>query len=126
MPRPGPFGPNVVSLKSNPPRPALNPIGKLSKEQRKIFDHTIREYHHLKRGDVPMLELYAKACVRTATAAKDKDAQAWERESRIVMAYATKLRLTAQALIEPRTAARRRVDSNRSYYDIMKEKEEDE
>lgn len=116
MPRPGQFGPNVVPLKSSRSRPELIPIGRLTKEERKTFDHTVREYHHLKRGDIPMLELFAKAYCLAAASAKGKNPQAWERHNRIVMAYLTKLRLTPQAQMEPRTAARRRADANRSSF----------
>ena len=106
---------NVLPLNASQPRPKLTPIGPLTKGERRVFDHTARENAHLKRADIPMLELYATAYCR-AVANKRKGAQAWEREARVMMALGTKLRLTPQATTEPRTAARRRAEQA-SYYD---------
>jgi hypothetical protein len=57
-----------------------------------------------------MLEGFAISVCRTA-AAKRKGPQYWERESRVMMAYGTKLRITPQSQTEPKTAARLRAEA---------------
>jgi hypothetical protein len=125
MPRPGVNASNVVPLDASKSRPKLTPIGSLTANERRVFDHTARENRHLKRADIPMLELYATAYSR-AVAAKRKGVQQWERESRVMMAFGTKLRLTPQATTEPRTVARRRAEQPVSYYDRMNQEKEPE
>src|SRR5262245_61703483 len=104
MPRRSVADQNVIPLGVSA-RHKLTPIGTLTRAERKVFDRTVRENGHLKRADIPLLELFAIACCRTA-AAKRKDPKSWQRESRVVISYGTKLRITQQAKIEPRSAAR--------------------
>jgi len=105
---------SVLPLGGSRSRPKLTPIGSLTKNERRAFDHTARQNPHLAPADIPMLELYSMAYCR-AVAAKRKGPQVWEREARVVMALGTKLRLTPQATTEPRTAARRRAEQAFSY-----------
>jgi hypothetical protein len=58
-----------------------------------------------------VLEAFAIAYCRVA-AAKHESADIWERETRIMLAIARSLRITVQATVEPRTAARRRLEYN--------------
>jgi len=104
-------------------RPKISPIGLLTKNERRVFDHTVRENGHLKRADVPLLEIYSIAFCR-AIAARKKNSQFWDREARALLAIATKLRITPQATTEAKTAARRRAEQPASYYDRMAEENE--
>jgi len=119
MPRPGA---NVYPLNLTQARPKIAPINPLSKNERKVFDVTWREHRHLKPADVLMLEAFSIS-VRRVAVAKRKGAQQWERESRVMMAYGTKLRLTPQSTTEAKTAARRRAEQGESYYDRMSKEE---
>jgi len=103
---------NIVPIDASRSRPKLNPIGMLSKDERRVFDHVARENPHLKPADVPMLELYVMAHCRTVAANKRKDAEAWEREARVTMALGTKLRITPQATQDPRRVARLRAEAD--------------
>jgi len=117
MPRP-----NVYQLPTDATRSRqqLIPIGSLSKAQLKIFHHVAHQNPHLKVADTPLLELFAMAYCRSIAADKRNDAQAWDREVRIVMALGTKLRLTPASTMEPRSVGRRRNETPQSYYDEMK------
>jgi hypothetical protein len=108
MPRPSAASLNIVPIGVSPAQ-SPTPLGSLSKAERKVFDHAVATNGHLKRADIPMLELYATAHCR-AVAKKRKGGQEWEREARVTMALGRSLRLTVQATTEPRTAARRRAE----------------
>ena len=117
MPRPNIY---ALPIDASGSRPKLTPIGTLTQSERRAFDYTARQNSHLGLGDVPLLEAFAIAYCRTA-AAKRGSAQEWERENRILMALGTKLRITVQATVEPRTAARRRAeqdDGHRKPWDL--------
>jgi hypothetical protein len=116
MPRTSANASNVVALGTSRVRPKITPIGTLTKAERRVFDHTVRENGHLKHADAQMLEMYSISCCRVV-AAKRKGPEVWEREARVMMAYATKLRITPQSTTEPRTAARRRAEQAASYFD---------
>jgi hypothetical protein len=105
--------PNIYALPIDVSRsrPKLMPIGHLTKSERRVFDYTARQNPHLMLADVPILEAFAIAYCRTASA-KRESAEVWERETRIMMALGTKLRITVQATVEPRTAARRRAEQD--------------
>jgi hypothetical protein len=124
MPRVSANALNVVQLDASKSRPKITPIGSLTRNERRVFDHTVRENGHLKRADIPMLELFAIACCRTAAAKHIKGVkgtQAWEREARTALALGRSLRVTPQSTTEPKTAARRRAEQAASYYDRMEE-----
>jgi hypothetical protein len=123
MPRPG-ANANVVPLNPSHSRVRLTPLGKLTRAERRIFDHAAITNPHLKPADVVLLEGFAMAVCRTA-AAKKKNCQYWDMESRVMLTYATKLRLTPQASVEPRTAARRRAEAPGSYYDRVRGGDDD-
>src|SRR5262245_46893968 len=105
----------VVPIDSTRSRPKLTPISSLSKQERRVFDHTARENPHLRTADVPLLEVFAMAYVRVS-AARKKSAGVWERENRILLAIGTKLRVTQQAVTDSRTAARLRAQVNPSIH----------
>jgi hypothetical protein len=121
MPRPG-ANANVVPLNPSHTRVRLTPINSLTRNERKIFNHTAITNPHLKPADVLLLEGFSMAVCRTV-AAKRKNCQFWDTESRVMLAYATKLRLTPQSSVEPRTVARRRAELPPSYYDRMAQEE---
>jgi len=104
---------SLVPLGGTYQQTTLNPIGRLTKDERRVFDHTGKENPHLKRADIPLLEAFSIAYCRVAAAKRAKP-DAWEREARVLMSLGTKLRITVQATTEPRTAARRRLEATAS------------
>jgi hypothetical protein len=101
---------SIVPLDVSIHRSKLTPLGTLTRDERKVFDHVMHENIHLKPSDIPMLELLSISycrCIR----ARRKDVAKWETEARVLMALATKLRCTVQASTFPNAAARRRAET---------------
>jgi len=105
MPRPNIYQLPTTDLSRQ--RPKLIPLSSLTKAERRAFDYVAKTNPHLGLSDVLLLEALAISFCRTMLA-KRKGSEIWERENRILMATATKLRCTVQACVEPRSAARAR------------------
>jgi len=107
---------SIVPTDASPPPSGLTPLGPLSKAEHRVFSFTVHQNRHLRARDVPLLELYAAAYCRSSKA-KRGGVQKWERETRIMMALAVKLRLTVQSTVQPRTVGRLHEQPVLSYYE---------
>jgi hypothetical protein len=88
-------------------RPKLTPISTLTKAERRAFNYIVAQNPHLGLADVLLVEAFAVSYCRTM-GAKRKGTEIWERENRILLLTATKLRCTAQSYILPRGVGRTR------------------
>jgi hypothetical protein len=81
-------------------------------------------------SDTELLITYCQSVllVRKAAAAAARDAlflQAWERAARTSAALATRLRLSPQSRLDPRTVARRASGHGMSFYELERENDDD-
>jgi hypothetical protein len=107
MPRPNIYQLPTTDLSRQ--RPKLIPLSSLTKAECRAFNYLANQNPHLGLADVLLLEALAISFCRTM-AAKREGSEIWERENRILLAIATKLRCTVQATVQPRSAARRRAE----------------
>ena len=91
------------------PRPQLVPPASLNKAERSLFAEIAAAAPHLKQSDVPLLVSFTQATIASRRSARDPSkADLWEKATRLQASLATKLRLTAQARIDPQTLGRQR------------------
>jgi hypothetical protein len=102
---------SVVRLAPKRARPRLTAPSSLTKAEQSIFDAIASDNDHLTPTDSAMLAAYAQAALKTFKLAREKGAvQDWERAARVMAMLGTKLRITAQAAVDPKTLGRRRAD----------------
>jgi hypothetical protein len=99
---------NILPLDDTGRRTQLSPLTPMPTDAQLVFDLVVRENGHLTQSDVPLVMGYALACMRVFNA-RGNTAE-WERACRVMMAYATKLRVSPQACIDPVSLGRRRKD----------------
>jgi hypothetical protein len=91
------------------PRPQLEPPRSLTKAERLLLTELAANAPHLKPSDAPLLVSYVQATIASRRSARDPSkANLWEKATRLQASLATKLRLTAQARIDPQTLGRQR------------------
>ena len=88
---------SVVKLASNAPRPRPTPPEILSTAEQSLFAELRAANKHLTATDVPMLTAYCQAITKTHRLGRSGKVADWERASRIMMALATKLKLSPQS-----------------------------
>ena len=113
---------NIIALPTT--RPRLTAPTTLNASERKAFNETVAQHPHLKIGDTPMIVAFAQATVKTFKLAKQHDVQAWERSARVMISFATKLRLTPQSHIRAVALGRKRDDPSYSVEKDDKDEEE--
>ena len=111
---------NIIALHPTPTRSRLTAPSSLAANERAVFVETVAQHPHLKPGDTAMIAAFAQAAVKTFKLAKQHDVQAWERSARVMISFATKLRLTPQSHTRAETLGRKRDQPTSSYYDRMR------
>ena len=96
----------AIQVDGMPPR-LTAPEG-LSKAERKLFDFLIGASppHHFADTDQPLLLSYIQTCVMARAAKSPAKLAIFERLVRLQAMLATKLRLSPQTRLDPRTLAR--------------------
>ena len=88
-------------------RPKLDPPPGLTKAERTLFTEIADYAQHLRPSDAPLLASYVQATIISRRSARDPARiGVWEKATRVQASLATKLRLTAQARIDPKTLGR--------------------
>lgn len=88
--------------------PELKATRKLTAAEKKVWDKVVASVSpdHFSAGDAVLLEQYVAGVVAFDKARQDEDHKAMESLGRLVLSYATKLRLTPQSRYDARAAAR--------------------
>jgi hypothetical protein len=97
----------LIDVTGTPPR-LTTPAG-LAKDERSLFDFIVDASppHHFTGSDQPLLVSYVQACLMARSAAKTPAKIAiFERVVRLQAMLATKLRLSPQTRLDPKTLAR--------------------
>jgi hypothetical protein len=111
----------VVPIDASRSRPSLTPICQLKSDERRIFDLVARENVHLTPLDTPMLTGFVRA---SAGMLKADSVEDFEKLSRVALSFATRLRLTPQSRMHPRSLARRHAAQQPSYFGGPLDKDE--
>jgi hypothetical protein len=91
------------------PRPRPEPPRGLTNAEQTLFSEIAVHAPHLTPSDAPLLASFVQATLMSRRSAHDPARlDAWERSTRLQASLATKLRLTAQARIDPQTLGRQR------------------
>ena len=89
------------------PRSLPEPPRSLTKSERALFIELAANAEHLRPTDAPLLASYVQATLMSRRSARDPArVEVWERATRIAAMLATKLRLTAQSRVDPKTLGR--------------------
>src|SRR5262245_37391023 len=100
---------SVVPPDATTPRLLLTPFEPLKSAERKIFDLIVRENAHLRQTDVPLVMGYARASTGLLQVETAGD---FDKLARVMMSLATKLRISPQSRLDPKTLARRIADQD--------------
>jgi len=95
---------SLISPGATNTRPPITALKPLTPQEQKIFSMVAAENPHLRQTDAVLLMAFAKAAVGSSNA---DSAQDFERLSRTLMSLATKLRISPQSRVDPKTLARR-------------------
>lgn len=109
---------NVVALRPTGSGPRLTPPSLLSNQEAQLFSELAAAAPHLSSTDTPILTSYVLAISKSNELSRSHDTASWEKTVRVMMALARTLRLTAQSLVDPKTAFRKRPPPP-SFYDVM-------
>jgi hypothetical protein len=99
--------------------PRLTAPSSLTTEERRLFSELIGacDSNHFRRSDLPLLVSYVQATLNAQTTAHDpKMASQWERSVRMQCTLATRLRLSPQSRIDPKTLGRQDRNNPRLRY----------
>jgi hypothetical protein len=93
----------------------LSPPTSLTPKEREVFVDLVAavDARHFRESDLPLLISYVQASVMAQAAARKGDTKTWERVTRVQAMLATKLRVSPQTRLDPRTVARRPVPIGR-------------
>ena len=97
----------AIDVTGTPAR-LITPAG-LNKDERSLFDFIVNASppHHFTDSDVPLLVSYVEASLMARSLAKiPAKISIWERAVRVQAMLATKLRLSPQTRLDPKTLAR--------------------
>jgi hypothetical protein len=86
----------------------------LTKPQQAIFNLTVAKHGHLKAGDVMMIAAFAIATSKVFELAKTDDIAGFDKVCRLQAMYATRLRISPQACVDPQSIGRRRKDDHQA------------
>jgi hypothetical protein len=93
----------AIEVSRSPPEPPRS----LTKSERALFIELAANAQHLMPTDAPLLASYVQATLMSRRSARDPArVEVWERATRIAAMLATKLRLTAQSRVDPKTLGR--------------------
>ena len=102
-----------IDFTGTPPR-LTTPSG-LAEDEQSLFDFIVDASppNHFTDSDQPLLLSYVQACLIARSSAKiPTKVLVWERAVRVQAMLATKLRLSPQTQLDPKTLARQYVDFN--------------
>jgi hypothetical protein len=91
---------------TKPSSSRLTPPPSLTPDERQLFATLVAENKHLRGSDLPFLVSFCQATTRVAKQARDPDVLKWERETRTLMALGRTMRLTQQAMRDPKMVGR--------------------
>lgn len=109
---------NIVQLVSST-RPRIAAPSSLNAAERAVFSETVEGNGHLKVGDTLMIAAYAQTLVKVNKLARKTDTAsvgAWEKCARVMLAMATKLRVTQQAATQRITSRQAAPATTRARY----------
>ena len=87
-------------------RAVLSPVSKLRVPERAIFDLIATNNLHLSKLDVPLIEAFAIASARVSAKGRTLKIAELDKNVRMLMMLATKLRITPQSRIDPEKLSR--------------------
>src|SRR5215207_9779610 len=95
-----------VPVDGSPSR--LVPPSVLQDQERELFEELVGATapSHLRASDVPLLVSFIQATIWARHAVRRDDLDGWERAVRVQATLATKLRLSPQTRIDPKTLGR--------------------
>lgn len=93
----------------------MSPVVRLNELERSLFNRTVASNPHLRPADMLLTTAYAQQAARVLRGRKD-DA-GLEKAMRALVLLGRSLRLTAQSVVEPKTAGRARRDAQPSPID---------
>ena len=108
MPRKSVASFEVVAVDGKPDR--LSPPPHLNKAERNLFSEIVGavDAQHFVEGDLPLLCSYVTATLIARKASHDVSMiNVWEKAARMQATLATRLRLSPQSRLDPKTVARR-------------------
>lgn len=100
---------NLIAMPAVDGKPArVSPPTHLTARERKAFIELVAstDAKHFIASDVPLLVTYIQSIVLVRDAARKKDAQSFEKLSRVSAMLATRLRLSPHARTDPKVIAR--------------------
>jgi hypothetical protein len=99
---------NLLAINVDGMPPRLSAPAGLSKAERKLFDFLVGASppHHFTDTDQPLLLSYVQTCVMAHSAKSPAKLSIFERLVRLQAMLATKLRLSPQTRLDPKTLAR--------------------
>jgi hypothetical protein len=103
---------NLVDLNLTGARPRLTAPETLSDPERELFTRTVDACSpgHFRESDTPLLISYVQAAVlaRSGAAGDPDQFSRWEKATKTLAMLATRLRLSPQSRVDPKTLARQR------------------
>jgi hypothetical protein len=108
---------SVIKLAATDARPKLTAPSCLTKPERIHFDQLVRANRYLTITDQAMLASYVQAMSKSHRLGRGEDTEGWERATRVMMALARTLRLTAISSTHPDKLSRQRRDARPSVID---------
>jgi hypothetical protein len=100
---------NLVDFNQSGQRPRLIPPETLTNPERELFLATVNACspEHFRGSDMPLLVAYVQATVLAQSAAGDPDKFAmWERAVKTLAMLASRLRLSPQSRVDPKSIGR--------------------
>jgi hypothetical protein len=108
---------SVIKLAATDTRPKLTAPSCLTKPERIHFDQLVHANAHLTVSDVACLASFCQAASKAHKLGRGEDTKGWERATRVMMALARTLRLTAISSTHPDKLSRQRRDARPSVID---------
>jgi hypothetical protein len=88
-------------------RPRPEPPRGLTKAEQALFKEVVEDAPHLRKSDSQLLVAFVQATLVSRRSARDPARfDTWQKATRLQASLATKLRLSAQARIDPQTLGR--------------------
>jgi hypothetical protein len=98
----------------------LTPPSSLNDDEQALFSELVGacDASHFRESDLPLLISYVQSTLISRAAARDPDRIAlWEKATRMQATLATRLRLSPQSRIDPKTVGRHQLNSGRKPWD---------
>jgi hypothetical protein len=112
MPRESEASLSVVRPPTKSLSSRLTPPPTLTADERQLFVTLVAENKHLRGSDLPFLTSFCMATTRVAKESRGSDVLKWEREVKTLMALGRTMRLTQQAMRDPKMVGRQVRNNN--------------